>query len=548
MAADRSKATRDAELARLRLRVAELERAQAEAGQAQRALRESEERYRSLAEAAHDMIFIVDADDRVEYVNRYACESVGTVPEAVVGHPRSELFRAGDGARQGQALRHVLQTGQPLYTQQETRFGEATLWLDTWLVPLRAEDGRVRAVLGISRDVSTRKRAELEHRELQQRLQETQKLESLGVLAGGIAHDFNNLLTGILGYASLVQADLAEDCRARAGLREIELAARRATELTRQLLAYSGRGKFVVQPLDLGELVQEMGELLRVSIPKKVRLEFALAPGLPAVEADGAQVRQIAMNLLLNAAEAIGDQAGVIVVRTGLRACDRAYLQSGVLHDELPEGDYVFLEVQDTGCGMSAEVRARIFDPFFSTKFTGRGLGLAAALGAVRSHRGSIQVDSAPGRGSTFRVLFPPTERRPEAARRPAAPARLVAHGLALVVDDEPSVRSLASAILGSLGFEVLTATDGREALSSFEARAAQVAIVLLDLNMPVMDGEETLRAIRRLRPEVPVLLSSGYGEADATRRFAGLALAGFVQKPYSRDELVEAVQRVLAS
>ncbi len=399
----------------------------------------------------------------------------------------------------------------------------------------------------LKREIASREKAEEERRKLEDQFQQTQKLESLGVLAGGIAHDFNNLLTSILGYADLASRELSASSIAREHIEEVMTGARRAAELTNQMLAYSGKGKFVVEPVNLSDLVGGMSRLLQVSISKRCVLQNRLDPAVPAVEADAQQLRQVVMNLIINAADAIGEADGVIGVTTGAIDCDRAYLSEVYLDDRLPEGRYVFLEVADTGCGMTAETKARIFDPFFTTKFTGRGLGLAAVLGIVRGHKGGIKVYSEPGRGTTFKVLFPAVA---AAAVRSGARAGLTdgwqAGGTVLVVDDEEAIRKLAVRMFQAMGFEVLTAADGREGVEVFRRHADRVRLVLLDMTMPHMSGEEAFREMRRVRADMKAVLTSGYNEQTATSQFAGKGLAGFIQKPFGYDALVRVVRAVL--
>jgi CheY-like chemotaxis protein len=374
-------------------------------------------------------------------------------------------------------------------------------------------------------------------------MQQTQKLESLGVLAGGIAHDFNNLLVAILGNAGLALMELPKESPARQTVQAIETAAQRAAELTRQMLAYSGKGKFVIEPLNLSKLVEEMAHLLEVSVSKRAVLKYRFAPNLPPIEGDATQIRQIIMNLITNASDAIGERSGVISISTGLMHCDRAYLQSSYLDSDLPEGDYVYLEVADTGEGMDEATRERIFDPFFTTKFTGRGLGLAAVLGIVRGHSGAIKLYSEMGRGSTFKVMLPAAALLDQSGAEPShgstAPAAAETRALTvLVVDDDETVRSVTRRMLEHAGYTVLQAADGVEALEIYGANPG-IDVVLLDMTMPHMDGEETFRELRRISGDVKVVLTSGYNEQDATERFAGKGLAGFIQKPYRPAELV---------
>jgi signal transduction histidine kinase/CheY-like chemotaxis protein len=389
-----------------------------------------------------------------------------------------------------------------------------------------------------------RKWSEDEREKLEAQVKHAQKLESLGVLAGGIAHDFNNLLTGILGNADLGLMSVDASAPAHQALGEIKRTAERAADLSRQMLAYSGRGSFLIETIDLNEVVREMGSLLEVSISKRAALAYELAENLPAVVADATQIRQVIMNLITNASDAIGEADGAITMRTGVRACDRAYLGDTYLDDQLPEGDYVYLEVQDTGCGMDEATVQRIFDPFFTTKFTGRGLGLAAALGIIRGHKGAVEVRSEVGRGTLFRVLLPMSD-QPAKGRHAAFAAEERPEpcgGTVLVVDDEQAVREVAGRMLEQAGFTVLRAADGFEALSLFGDRRDEIGCVLLDLTMPRKGGEETFRELKEMRPGVRVVISSGYSEQEVAARFAGEDVAGFVQKPYLYSTLVARV------
>ncbi|HVZ89303.1 MAG TPA: response regulator [Polyangia bacterium] len=401
-------------------------------------------------------------------------------------------------------------------------------------------DGTVISMFGTIQDVTDR-------RQLESKVLQAQKLESLGLLAGGIAHDFNNLLTIILSNVTLASADLSPDSPAGTHLLDIELAARRAADLARQMLAYSGRGRFVVQPLSLNDLVREMGDLLAVSINKKVTVSYHLGSDLPAVSGDASQLQQVVMNLITNANEAIGDREGTIALGTGLVETDLEIDAVPGGSERLKPGRYVFLEVRDTGAGMSAETLARIFDPFFTTKFTGRGLGLAAVQGIVRGHRGGLSLASQLGRGTAFRVLLPAV----------TAPARAIGpdqrgtvgwkgQGLVLLVDDEAQVRDVARRMLERHGFQVVTAGDGLEALEMFRRHRADVRLALVDLTMPRMDGESCFRELRRLSPTLKVLLVSGYSEQEVAGRFAGDNPAGFVQKPFTAATLIPYVRAAL--
>ena len=409
--------------------------------------------------------------------------------------------------------------------------------------------GKPARMVGVAMDITERKQAEEERRTLETQVQHAQKLESLGVLAGGIAHDFNNLLMGILGNADIALNELPATSPARKSIREIETAAKRAADLTRQMLAYSGKGRFVIEPLSLNSLLEEMAHLLEISVSKKVAMKCHFAQDMPMVCGDASQIRQIIMNLITNASESIGDKSGVISIRTGIMHCDRAYLADTCLTEELPEGRYAYFEVSDTGCGMDADTLAKIFDPFFTTKFTGRGLGLAAVLGIVRSHKGAIKVYSEPGRGTTFKVLLPAMEQQtPETQTEDHVGNDLRGSGTILLVDDEEIVRKVGRRMLERAGFQVITAEDGEEAIEVFRVHVNEISCIILDLTMPRMDGGQTFSELQRIRKGTPVILSSGYDEQEVTERFAGKNVAGFIQKPYQGVRLLSKIKEVLGN
>ena len=388
-------------------------------------------------------------------------------------------------------------------------------------------------------DITNRKRAEEEKLEMERRLLHAQKLESLGVLAGGIAHDFNNILAGIMGYADLAKLHLPASEPAREDIDVIKKAAQRAADLTRQMLAYSGKGKFIVEPVSLSQAVEDGKKMLAMSVSKKAELTYDLAPGLPTTQADASQIHQVILNLVINASEALGDNSGLIAISTDairLSASDSAAVSHGY---DLREGLHVRLQVSDTGCGMDQRTMARIFDPFFTTKFTGRGLGLAAIQGIVRGHHGGMRVSSEPGKGTTFEVLFPAGVAIAPLAVESVSAISWHGNGTVLVVDDEEIVRNLAGRMIEHAGFAVLTANDGEEAIQLYRQHKKDIACVLLDLTMPKLNGEETFRELRRISPELRVILSSGYSEDAATGRFSGLGLAGFIQKPYQLDTMI---------
>jgi CheY-like chemotaxis protein len=373
-----------------------------------------------------------------------------------------------------------------------------------------------------------------------------QRLESLASLAGGVAHDFNNLLVAVLGNAQLARTTLPEGHAAREELGQIEIAAQRASELSRQMLAYSGKGGLRAECLDLSAVALEMAGLLRASLAPGVTLAIEAQVDLPGVTADPIQIRQVLLNLLTNASEAI-QGSGRVVLRTGTLEATREDLAATYVDDDLPAGLYVFVDVSDDGAGMDGATRRRLFDPFFTTKFPGRGLGLAACLGIVRAHRGAVGVESELGRGARFRVLLPASAEGSVPAK-PAAPERRERRGSGhiLVVDDEASVRRTAQRMLEHGGYRVTTAAHGGEAVEIFAQDPGRFAAVVLDLTMPVMGGVETLQRLRALASDVPVILCSGYTEEQMREQFGKPGHAAVVEKPFTMDSLLAAVQSVL--
>ncbi len=506
------------------------------------ALRESERRLRQVIDLVPHFIFAKDEEGRFILVNRAVADAYGTTVQELIGRTDADFARSEEEARRfREDDLAVLRSGQPKVVPAEsiTDARGRVRWLQTTKIPFTASGTGRPAVLGVSIDITERKAAE-------ETLRRAAKEESLSVLAGGVAHDFNNLLAAILGHASLALKQLPEGSPARRHVEKAAGAVERAADLTRQMLAYSGRGHFVVRPTDVNALVRENLPLLEVALPKAVRLLARLAPELPPVDADSGQLQQVLMNLVINAAEAIGERGGSVTVSTGVRAVgagdEALWRASG---QPLEPGPHVLLEVSDDGPGMDEATVDRIFEPFFTTKFTGRGLGLAAVLGVVRGHKGALSVDSAPGRGTTFRVLLAPSARaRGDApGEAPAAPRRGTT---VLLVDDEEVVREMVGEVLEHAGLAVLRAEDGRRALELFREARGRVDVVLLDLSMPGWSGEETCRRLREIDPGVRVILSSGYDPDEARGRFGANAPAGFIQKPYRPEQLLAEIERCL--
>lgn len=515
-------------------------------------LRASRETIKALVDNAPDIIVRLDRSFRYLYVNPALERIIGLPPATFLGKTGREAGVPAELVDLWERVyADVLACGCERVFEYETGRDGDRRWYEARAVPETAPDSGITSLLVISREITDRRRAEEQRRLLEAEMRNRQKLESLGVLAGGVAHDFNNLLGVILGNAELALLDLEPGAPARAAVEPIAQAGRRAAELTRQLLEFAGRGRVVMQPLDLNQLLAETSPLLHAAVQRNVRVQYHLAGGLPAVEADARQMRQVVTSLVVNAAEAIGDDEGRVTISTGVCQVDRALLDRALLAPELPEGRYVTIEVADTGAGMDAGTRERIFEPFFTTRFVGRGLGLPAVLGVVQAHGGAIRVQSAPGEGTVFQVLLPArlpalpaqshaAEAHPTGGRRPAT-GRVV-----LVVDDDASVQAVASRMAERHGYRVLTAGDGPTALEIFEANRERIACVLLDLAMPQMDGDQMFRELRRIAPGTRVVLMSGYTEEEAARRFAGQGLAGFLQKPFTSAELRAVLHRAV--
>jgi len=504
---------------------------------AEERLRESEARYRSMMEAMDDLVYICSEDYRIEYMNPAMVRRTGRDATGELCYP---ALHDRDEACPW-CPREVFEGRRPARWEVESPKDGRTYSVAN--SPIVHVDGSV-SKMAVIRDVTEIRRAEQERRQLEAQVQQAQKLESLGVMAGGIAHDFNNLLMAVLGNVELALLESPAWSGARPHLDEIATAARRGADLCGQMLTYAGRRTAPERPVDLTGLVEGLRRMLEVSVSKKVLLRFDLAPDLPAVVGDPTQLRQVLVNLVVNASEATVEGAGEVVVRTRVAECREDELVSPWGADPMPGGRYAALEVADTGCGMDEETRARMFEPFFTTKLTGRGLGLAATLGIVRGHGGTLHVDSEPGRGTLVRVLLP-AARVQAVAEEEAAPAAqaLRGHGRVLVVDDEEEVLAVCAAMVERLGFEVVTAADGRSAVETFNAASESFVAVLLDLTMPGLDGLEALREMRRTRPEVRVVLASGFPAAEIAERLAAEPPAAFLQKPYTMGTLAAALE-----
>lgn len=490
----------------------------------------------------------------VEAVSPNVIDVLGYPAQALLSGELSyaELVEPQDAPRVSAEVKKATAQGKESFEHEPYRLFHrdgSVRWVHDFTHVLRDGRGVATHYVGYIFDITRRINAEAEARELERQLLHAQKLESLGVLAGGVAHDFNNLLTGMLGQLALAQRAAPTDNPKLAGyLQQLEGLTQHAAALTNQLLAYSGKGNFVVEPVDLNELLEEMAQMIQIAVSRRATLVKRFADVLPLVVADRTQLKQVAMNLLSNASEALMDQPGTIAITTRFEPADA----EGVAH--------VALEVADSGVGMDAATQARIFEPFFTTKFTGRGLGMPAVLGIVRGHNGTIDVRSAPGLGATFVVRLPvgATERRsrstPVSEPPPYGAGREPSPTTVLVVDDEEVLRETCAELLQGMGHRVLLARDGAEALALHDAHVATVGLVILDLTMPVMPGERVLAELRARGARIPIILSSGYSLQQAlpgasaleSSRAADDGALWFLKKPYSLAEFERTVRKAL--
>jgi PAS domain S-box-containing protein len=483
----------------------------------------------------------------VEYLSPGCYRIWGLAPDAPRERPElwQERILPEDRAHTERVFEAALASGRPQIAVYRVRRGDGALrWVEDHIVPDAGGGNGTRRLMGLARDITDR-------RQLEANVTERQREHSLSLLAGGIAHDFNNILMAILGQTSVVRRQLEADARGQAELRVVEQAAKRAADLCRQLLAYAGRSRFEVEPTDLSELVNDMRGLIKAVVPTGVEFDFELARALPLVDADTTQMRQVIMNVVANAGEAMKESGGTLQVRTGTATIDvPTEPPEGVRH-AMSAGPYVTLTVDDRGCGMTEDVVERIFDPFFTTKPGGHGLGLAAVLGIVRGHRGSVGVRTTPGGGTTVTIYLPASKQARAERRAPSQPPATeekVESVRVLVVEDEPTVRNIVRRMLELSGHRVVLAEDGVEGVERFQSSPESFDLAVLDLTMPRMNGIETMRALRQIRPDLPVLMTSGHAEEDSVQKVIRESeLAAFIQKPYRYGELMGKIQKLMA-
>ena len=517
-----------------------------ESFQTRKVIQERETLYRTVTEALAEGLVITGPDFRITHINPAAKAILGDI----IGHRLHDLVCKEDAEVLMKALS---QLEKELCSRIELTMrvhDGAFKEMGVSLSPLLKKQDTLIGSVVLIRDLTERRKAEAERFKLEQQVLHTQKLESLGILAGGIAHDFNNLLSAILGNAELAADKLPEYSGVPALIEEIIKGTKRAAGLSRQMLAYAGRSSFLKTPLKLNPLISEMGALLRVSVSRRITLNFQLGENLPQIMGDPAQISQVIMNLITNAAEAIGeDMSGTVTVRTSLMTCNSEYLAETFLSNNLAEGNYLKIEVEDTGTGMDSSTLSKIFDPFFTTKFTGRGLGLAAVLGIVRGHEGGLRIQTDQNSGTVFTVLLP---RLPEGVGQhgnKTGTTKGTVKGLTvLIIDDEESVRNILGKMLESSGNQPLIASDGDSGLEILKSRLGDIDCILLDMTMPGKNGVETLAEIRAMSSDIPVVFSSGYPEETIRTKLKGLDVSGFVQKPLGMKSLFQALKDATSS
>jgi PAS domain S-box-containing protein len=514
--------------------------------QAEVALRKSENLFRTLAQNAPVGIFQSDAASNCIYVNRKWCELSGLSEEEAMGAGWAKTIHPDDLERVMAEWQECVQTNR--YEELEFRFttpSGKTNWVSNIVTPLYSVSGELYGYIGCVTDITERIQQEKERLFIERQLQQTQRLESLGVLAGGIAHDFNNILAVIMGNCSLAEMDYE---KAGDYIPMILQASERAAGLCRQMLAYAGKSQFVQANVNFGAQVADAVKMLQSTLPQNVAIKFEGSPDIPEIKADASQITQVAMNLVINASEAIGEAQGEIRVAISTYLIKDGQTEKDYLGKIIPSGWYVCLEVSDNGCGMSAETYNRIFEPFYSTKFAGRGLGMSAVLGIVTSHGGALQLLSQPGQGTTFKIFLPLQINHAAASghlpQKDSSSSKMT--GTVLLVEDEKQVLMIAKSMLKTLGFTVIEAVNGKDALALYQNKSSEITLVLTDIGMPIMNGYELIRELKKLNPELPIIISSGFGDIDISSKVSHKDVAGLIGKPYNFNQMREVINSVI--
>jgi PAS domain S-box-containing protein len=531
-------------------KTASLEAEIVERKQAEEALQVSEEAYRTVADFTYDWEYWLAPDGSIRYISPSCERHTGYSAKEFMQDPELMARITHPDYRNELASHLPVHNDVALkwYSHQMdfriiTRSGEER-WFAHVCQPVYNDDGKYLGQRASNRDISERKRSEEEKLLLVQQLHQAQKMESLGVLAGGIAHDFNNILAVIMCYSSLAQQ---KPEKAAEFMPDIEQASERAAVLCRQMLAYAGKTQFVQSHVDMTSLLDEMLGMLKSSLPQNVTIKPYLSGDIPPIVGDASQLRQVAVSLIMNASEAIGEEQGNIRVALTKTNISAGQPEKDYADQAIPTGQYLCMEVTDTGCGMDDETKRRIFEPFYTTKFVGRGLGMSAVLGIITSHKGALQFTSQPGHGTTFKVYLPVQngESSVESLQQ-TTPSDWRGRGTILLVEDEPQLITVARTLLESLGFLVIEASNGIEAIEKYRKNAADIIMVVTDIGMPLMDGYELIAELKKLDPALPVIVSSGFDDKAVTSKIPPEDIAGLISKPYRFDQLREVLRGVV--
>ena len=491
---------------------------------------ESEKQVKSIFNAVNCLMFITDSKMIIKMLNKPASE---ISPDIKTGISIYDIFDSSTGALLRDSIEDIKDVNDGIEVEYEGRIYDLRIYTMSGF-----ED--VQNII-MMEDISERKNREETEKSEMKRLFELQKLESIGVLAGGIAHDFNNILMAIIGNAELGMGELPQSSPVRDTFNAIIEASSDAAKITRQILAYSGQGKTRVKSIDVNELIKGIDYLLSVLLPDNIVLKYKLNEDIDSIKGDPNQIKQIIVNLVSNAIDAIEDKRGVITVKTGTMDCDKSYLENTFVSENVPEGRYIYIEVSDTGTGVDKEVRTKIFEPYFTTKEHGRGLGMSAVLGIVRSNYGALKIYSEMGEGTTVKVLLPFESSK---AGKFTDTVKWQGKGNVLIVDDDEKILEIASLMLKSIGFETITASDGAEAIDIMKDNY-DINLVILDLTMPKMNGNDTYSAIRQISTDIPVIITSGYDSKRIEEEFAGKNIAGIIEKPYRMETLKDIVRSI---
>ncbi len=504
----------------------------------EKTLWESEERYRTLAEAAHDMIVILDRDGCHQYINNYGARSFGRKPEEIIGRPLEDLFPAHIAERQRMSIRKILDTGEDMNEEMRIPLPGRDRWIDAHLVPVKDAAGNINTILGIVRDITERKT-------LEDQLRHSQKMEGIGQLAGGIAHDFNNILNVILGYGSLIEANMKEDDPGRIHLKEILLAGEKAARLTQSLLAFSRKQIIDPAPHDLNEIIKGVENIFQRTIGEDIELISMLSIEKPTVLVDRGQMEQALLNLAINARDAM-PHGGQLIMETKIFHLDKEYARG---HGYGDPGMYVLLSVSDSGVGMDEDTRKKAFEPFFTTKEPGKGtgLGLSMVYGIVKQHNGYINIYSEPGRGTTFKIYLPLTKGEVQETTGPN-PTAYPAGGTEtiLVAEDDHAVRELTRSVLEKFGYTVIQAADGEDAIRRFMENKEDIRLLLLDVIMPKKNGKEVYKNIKNINPDIKAIFLSGYSANLIQKKGVLDKELDFIMKPVSPKDLLRKTRAVL--